>query len=154
MSVAAYCGLPACGPGFTMPNARMPPVDVPAIKSNSSQIGLPDCFSMAASTTAGMIPRMPPPSIARILSGLPILFSLRWSDSFHVFDQRGFVFGRKRGAIQMALVAIAFDAGVELEAQPDGVRGIRVKAHIHRIVNVIAAIKYFGAAFHRLQQLT
>src|SRR5205807_9966334 len=153
ISVAAYCDLPACGPGFTMPSARIPPVDVPAIKSNSSQIGLPDCFSMAASTTAGMIPRMPPPSIARILSGLPILFSLRWSDSFHVLDQRGFVLSRQRCSIHVTLVAIALDAGVELETQPDGVRRIRVEAHIHRLEYVIPAITTFAAIFRRLQQL-
>src|SRR5258707_13141 len=135
-----------------MPSARIPPVDVPAIKSNSSQMGLPDCFSMAASTTAGMIPRMPPPSIARILSGLPILFSLRWSDSFHVFDQRGFVLRRQRCSILVTLVAIALDAGVELATQADRVRRLSVKSHIHRIENVIAAIKYLAAIFRRLQQ--
>src|SRR5260370_15408328 len=45
----------------------MPPVDVPAITSKSSAIRLPVRFSISMSTVAGMMPRSPPPSIARIL---------------------------------------------------------------------------------------
>src|SRR5215210_7282226 len=47
----------------------MPPVDVPAIRSNSSAVRRPVRRSISASTTAGISPRMPPPSIARILTG-------------------------------------------------------------------------------------
>src|SRR5580704_2617573 len=45
----------------------MPPVDVPATKSNSRAMGRAVRFSISASSMAGMIPRMPPPSMERIL---------------------------------------------------------------------------------------
>src|SRR5215218_2973094 len=43
----------------------MPPVQVPAIRSNSSKTRRPARRSSSVSTSAGMIPRMPPPSMAR-----------------------------------------------------------------------------------------
>src|SRR5690242_1259929 len=45
----------------------IPPVEVPATTSNSSATGLPVHRSISSSTIAGMIPRMPPPSMERIL---------------------------------------------------------------------------------------
>ena len=53
------------GPGRVRPQARMPPVEVPAIRSNSSAVGRPVRRSISASTRAGIRPRMPPPSIER-----------------------------------------------------------------------------------------
>src|SRR5687767_1648677 len=44
------------------------PVDVPATRSNSSPAGRPQRRSISASTRAGISPRMPPPSMARILT--------------------------------------------------------------------------------------
>ena len=52
-------------PGRVRPQARMPPVEVPAIRSNSSAVGRPVRRSISASTRAGIRPRMPPPSIER-----------------------------------------------------------------------------------------
>jgi hypothetical protein len=46
----------------------MPPVEVPAMRSKSSQTGLPVRRSISESTIAGMMPRMPPPSMLRILN--------------------------------------------------------------------------------------
>src|SRR5215218_1399111 len=43
----------------------MPPVDVPATRSNSCAMREPVRRSISARTVAGMIPRMPPPSIER-----------------------------------------------------------------------------------------
>jgi hypothetical protein len=42
----------------------MPPVEVPAIRSTIVAIGRPVRASISASTSAGISPRMPPPSIA------------------------------------------------------------------------------------------
>src|SRR5690349_4590789 len=47
----------------------MPPVLVPETKSNRRWTGLPAARSMAASTTAGTMPRMPPPSMDRMRTG-------------------------------------------------------------------------------------
>src|SRR5215212_10021912 len=57
------------------PHARMPPVEVPAIRSNSSATGLCARRSSSASTRAGMIPRMPPPSIERIRVRPPVVIA-------------------------------------------------------------------------------
>jgi len=46
----------------------MPPVEVPAMTSKSFAIGFCVDFSIAARTVPGMRPRMPPPSMERILS--------------------------------------------------------------------------------------
>src|SRR3954452_15760015 len=43
----------------------IPPVEVPAIRSNSSAVCLPVRSSRSASTIAGITPRMPPPSTDR-----------------------------------------------------------------------------------------
>src|ERR1700710_566033 len=43
----------------------MPPVEVPAMRSNSSAVRRPVRRSISASTRAGMRPRMPPPSMQR-----------------------------------------------------------------------------------------
>jgi hypothetical protein len=42
----------------------IPPVDVPAIRSTMLAIPRPVRRSISASTSAGISPRMPPPSIA------------------------------------------------------------------------------------------
>ena len=47
----------------------MPPVDVPAIRSNSSNARFPDRCSISASTSAGISPRMPPPSMLSTRTG-------------------------------------------------------------------------------------
>src|SRR4051812_25229654 len=46
----------------------MPPVEVPTIRSNRSAMGLAARFSISARTIAGISPRIPPPSIARIFT--------------------------------------------------------------------------------------
>jgi hypothetical protein len=47
--------------------ARRDPVEVPAITSKSFEGCCPVRLSISPKTTAGMIPRTPPPSIVRIL---------------------------------------------------------------------------------------
>ena len=59
----------------------MPPVEVPAIRSKSSETGFPVSDSILARTMAGMMPRIPPPSIDRILSSLATF--LRFPDGFY-----------------------------------------------------------------------
>src|SRR4051794_28720917 len=46
----------------------MPPVEVPAIRSKTAAAGRSIRRSISASTTAGTMPRMPPPSIERTLT--------------------------------------------------------------------------------------
>src|SRR5215210_6633414 len=67
-SSAECSGLPS-GPGRVRPQARMPPVEVPAIRSKRSAVGRPVRRSISASTRAGIRPRMPPPSIASTFTG-------------------------------------------------------------------------------------
>src|SRR5918995_415384 len=52
------------GSGAQSAQARMPPVEVPAIRSNSSKIRRPARRSSSVRTRAGMRPRIPPPSMA------------------------------------------------------------------------------------------
>src|SRR5215212_7847087 len=66
-SFAVYLGLPP-SPGIVRQRARIPPVDVPAMRSNVSAIGLPVRSSISASTIAGIIPRRPPPSMESTLN--------------------------------------------------------------------------------------
>ncbi len=47
----------------------IPPVEVPAIRSTIVAIGRPVRASISASTSAGISPRMPPPSIASAFTG-------------------------------------------------------------------------------------
>jgi hypothetical protein len=63
---AGRYGLPAF-PVVPMPNAMIPPVDVPATRSKTSCKCLPTPSSIAARIVAGMIPRIPPPSIESTL---------------------------------------------------------------------------------------
>ena len=58
----------SAGTSRANPIARIPPTEVPAIRSNSSHAGRPVRRSISARSTAGMIPRIPPPSIERILT--------------------------------------------------------------------------------------
>ncbi len=62
---------PGSASGAHRAQARMPPVEVPAIRSNSSQTRFPERCSISASTSAGISPRIPPPSMlsTRILAG-------------------------------------------------------------------------------------
>ena len=53
------------GSGLPSAQARIPPVEVPAIMSTRSAIRCPVRASISASTSAGISPRMPPPSIER-----------------------------------------------------------------------------------------
>ena len=64
-SAAVRAGCPAES-GRVNPQARIPPVEVPAITSKSSAMGRPVRRSISDSTVAGMMPRMPPPSMERI----------------------------------------------------------------------------------------
>jgi hypothetical protein len=52
-----------------MPWAKAPtmmaPVEVPDMNEKTSRAGLPICCSSATSAHRGMIPRIPPPSMAR-----------------------------------------------------------------------------------------
>jgi hypothetical protein len=64
MPSADQSGRPS-SPFMVSAQARMPPVDVPAIRSKVSATGLPVSRSSSASTIAGMIPRIPPPSMER-----------------------------------------------------------------------------------------
>ena len=57
------------GPGRVSPQARIPPVDVPATRSTISAIRRPVRRSISASTSAGIRPRMPPPSMQRTFTG-------------------------------------------------------------------------------------
>src|SRR4051794_31215888 len=52
------------GSGLASAQARMPPVEVPAIRSVRSAMRRPVRRSTSASTSAGISPRIPPPSIA------------------------------------------------------------------------------------------
>jgi hypothetical protein len=54
--------------GTVTPSAMIAPVEVPAIRSNSSHAGRSLRRSISARTSAGMIPRIPPPSIERIFT--------------------------------------------------------------------------------------
>ncbi len=68
---AVYRGAPVVF-GMVRPRARIPPVDVPATRSKRCAVGRPVRRSISASTMAGMIPRMPPPSMDRILTMVSI----------------------------------------------------------------------------------
>src|SRR5918992_2406290 len=67
-SSAEYSGLPP-GPGRVSPQARIPPVDVPATRSTSSAVRRRVRRSISASTSAGISPRMPPPSMQSTFTG-------------------------------------------------------------------------------------
>src|SRR3954454_16769113 len=54
------------GSGLASAQARIPPVEVPAMRSVSSATRRPVRRSTSASTSAGIRPRIPPPSIARM----------------------------------------------------------------------------------------
>src|SRR3954452_1322976 len=54
----------AIGLGRASAQVMIPPVEVPAIRSTIVAIGRPVRFSISASTSAGISPRIPPPSIA------------------------------------------------------------------------------------------
>src|ERR1017187_9909939 len=62
------------------PRARIPPVDVPVIKSKHSEIDRPPTYrcSQLLKRAAGKIPLIPPPSIARIRKGCPSGQCKRW----------------------------------------------------------------------------
>src|SRR3954454_3337431 len=61
-SSALWAGRPS-SPRRASAQARIPPVEVPAIRSNISAVRRPVRRSISASTSAGISPRMPPPSI-------------------------------------------------------------------------------------------
>src|SRR5208337_970378 len=56
--------------------ARMPPVEVPVIKSKCSTILRPVTFSNVASTVAEKAPMMPPPSRLRMRNGRVMMAQL------------------------------------------------------------------------------
>src|SRR3954469_5155174 len=62
-SSALWAGRPPA-PGRASAGARIAPVEVPAIRSNISAVRRPVRRSISASTSAGIRPRIPPPSIA------------------------------------------------------------------------------------------
>jgi hypothetical protein len=79
-SEALYCGSPGSAvEGFTSPRARMPPVDVPAIRSNRDAIRACVRFSISLRTVAGITPRIPPPSIESTFTKAAICGSFRSS---------------------------------------------------------------------------
>src|SRR3954453_1913862 len=61
-SSALWAGRPS-SPRRASAQARIPPVEVPAIRSNISAVRRPVRRSISASTSAGTRPRIPPPSI-------------------------------------------------------------------------------------------
>src|SRR5487761_435547 len=54
-----------------IPSAMIPPVDVPEIRSNACHKSLPTQLCILSRITAGIIPRIPPPSIASTLMLFP-----------------------------------------------------------------------------------
>src|SRR5258708_19061369 len=96
----------------------------------------PVLASIAASTVAGMMPRMPPPSIARILhTRLGLSLSLI-AASFHrpnrlqIFDQSRLIFLRERRTVKMALVAVALLGDIKTEAYPLRFGRLRVETDV------------------------
>src|SRR6266511_6488338 len=67
-SEAEYLGAPD-GPGAVKPKVRIPPVEVPTMKSKSSAHDRPVRCSISTRMRAGMMPRIPPPSTERTLIG-------------------------------------------------------------------------------------
>src|SRR3954471_13922903 len=53
------------GCGRVSPHARIAPVEVPATRSKRLEVGRPVRCSISVSTSAGISPRMPPPSMAK-----------------------------------------------------------------------------------------
>src|SRR3954470_1398478 len=62
-SSSALCAGRPSSPRRASAQARIPPVEVPAIRSNISAVRRPVRRSISASTSAGIRPRIPPPSI-------------------------------------------------------------------------------------------
>lgn len=65
-AAAARSAGPPSSPDRLIPSAMSPPVEVPATRSKRSAAGRPVSRSSSVSTSAGMMPRMPPPSTERM----------------------------------------------------------------------------------------
>src|SRR4051812_13698897 len=98
----------------------MPPVDVPAITSTIDAIGRPVRRSISARTSAGINPRIPPPSIASAFTA-PSLRGDGLVQRFGIAEARGIARSAAddvvgRAVRQEAAVAHAVVAGLRMVA--------------------------------------